>query len=491
MMAENNEEVIDLNEVTILGNILYDGTGNTYLTVATQLEPEDFLDPRNRIIYRTFVDLGKRNISPDLATVSQELKNNKTYDEIGGEKYLDLIMEKTTRIAPVEIYVNNVKDRSLLNAFLGKINDIKDDAQSKPISDISEFIGMAESSILEITQKRRVANVVKMKEVSESLINKLVIQTQEFKKNGRKANGVTGLETGYSNLDYYTKGWHKGDMIVIGARPSVGKTAFALNLLYQASKRGTPVIFFSLEMSAESIAMRLLSLTSSLSTDEINSLEFQPGSRADHLIINTHGQEESSMATKLQRGLEELNRLPFYIDDNPGSKILDIATKCKKMKNLIPDVGLIAIDYMGLITSSMKSDNRQAEVQDISRQLKQLARQLDVPVIVLSQLKRESENRENKKPMMSDLRDSGAIEQDADMILMIYRQDYYSNGGFSKGKAMEDDGQERQPLNNPISSVEISLMKNRNGQIGELKFIFDKEHCSFNAAASDDQETPF
>ena len=243
-----NPEGIDLNEITILGNILYDETGDTFLTVAPQLEPEDFLDPRNRAIYKTFLDLGKKNIPVDPATVSEELKNNKLYDEVGGDAYLELIMRKTTRIAPVENYVNNVKDRSLLNTFLGRISEIRDDAKSKPISDISEFIGKAESSILEITKMRRVAQIVKMKDVSESLVSKLVIQTQEFKKNGRKANGVTGLETGFSNLDFFTKGWQKQNMIVVGARPSVGKTAFALNLLYQVSKRGTPVVFFSLEM---------------------------------------------------------------------------------------------------------------------------------------------------------------------------------------------------------------------------------------------------
>lgn len=487
-----NPEGIDLNEITILGNILYDETGDTFLTVAPQLEPEDFLDPRNRAIYKTFLDLGKKNIPVDPATVSEELKNNKLYDEVGGDAYLELIMRKTTRIAPVENYVNNVKDRSLLNTFLGCISEIRDDAKSKPISDISEFIGKAESSILEITKMRRVAQIVKMKDVSESLVSKLVIQTQEFKKNGRKANGVTGLETGFSNLDFFTKGWQKQNMIVVGARPSVGKTAFALNLLYQVSKRGTPVVFFSLEMSAESIAMRLLSLTSSLSTDEINSLEFQPGSRADHVIINAHSPEEASMANKLQRGLEELNRLPFFIDDNPGSKMLDISTKCKKLKNLIPDVGLMAIDYLGLITTTGKKDNRQAEVQDISRQVKQLARDLDIPIIVLSQLKRESEARDNRKPMMSDLRDSGAIEQDADIILLLYRQDYYSNVGLdNKGQANDANGNPRMEANNPISKVDITLAKNRNGQVGELHFIFDKEHCSFNAVADDGQETPF
>lgn len=483
------EGKIDLNEVTILVDILTDETGNTYLTVAPQLEEDDFLDARNRAIYHTFGELEKRNIRPDLATVTEEMKNNKTYEQIGGDDYILHLSEWALPGSSVQNYVNILRDRSLLNKFLTKLKDIENDATLKPISDVSDFIGQAETSILQITQQRRVARIMNMGEVTDGLVTKLVLQTREFKEHGRKANGVTGLETGYSNLDYFTKGWKKGEITIIGARPSVGKTAFALNLLYQVAKRGTPVIFFSLEMKAEAIAMRLLSLTSSLSTDEINSLEYQPGSKADHVIITTHSDEENNMALKLQRGLQELSRLPFYIDDNPGSKIQDIAAKCKKLKNLIPNVGLIAIDYLGLITVD-KADSRQSEVAAISRQLKELARQLDVPLIVLSQLSRESEKRENHKPMISDLRDSGTIEQDADMILMLYRKDYYALGGEVKGSNKDENGNERFE-NNPISSVDITLIKNRNGQTGDLKFIFDKEHCSFSAEMEDNGEDSF
>ena len=484
-MAENPSN-LDLNEISILADILADETGNDYLTIAPQLEDDDFLDERNRLIYHTFGELAKRNISPNAATVIEEMRNNKTYERAGGDDYF-LSIPKSAVPVSVQLAVNILRDRSLLNKFLRCLRDIETDAQTKPIADIPDFIGKSEATILEITQKRRVAEILKMSEVGESLVNRLVHQTREFQLHGKKPNGVTGLETGYENLDRLTKGWKKGEITIIGARPSVGKTAFALNLLYQVAKKGTPVIFFSLEMKAEDIAMRLLSLTSRLSTEEINSLEFQPGSRAEHIIVTSNTNEDASRANRLQRGLQELTQLPFYIDDTPGSKIQDLVSKCKKEKNLIPNVGLIAIDYLGLITGE-KADSRQSEVASISRQLKALARQLDVPLIVLSQLSRDSEKRENHKPMISDLRDSGAIEQDADIVMMLYRKDYYALGGQVKGSSKNDDETPRIDAMNPISSVDVTLIKNRNGQTGDMRFIFDKEHCSFNSVADDVEE---
>lgn len=484
MAGENSN--LDLNEISILADILSDETGNDYLTIAPQLEDDDFLDERNRLIYHTFGELAKRNIQPNAATVIEEMRNNKTYDRVGGDEYF-LNIPKVAVPGPVQAAVNILRDRSLLNKFLRRLHDIETDAQTKPIADIPDFIGNSEASILEITQKRRVAQIMKMSEVSESLVNQLVHQTREFQLHGKKPNGVTGLETGFSNLDRLTKGWKKGEITIVGARPSVGKTAFALNILYQVARRGTPVIFFSLEMKAESIAMRLLSLTANLSTDEINSFEYQPGSKANHVIVTASNPEESSRANNLQRGLQELSSLPFYIDDSPGSKIQDIVSKCKKVKNLIPNVGLIAIDYLGLITGE-KADNRQAEVASISRQLKSLARQIDVPLVVLSQLSRDPEKRENHKPMISDLRDSGAIEQDADLILMLYRKDYYALGGEVKGSSKNTDDTLRMDASNPISSIDVTLIKNRNGQTGDMRFIFDKEHCLFNVATDDEEE---
>jgi replicative DNA helicase len=482
-MAENDTTGLDLNEVNILGNVLFDSGEDAMLAVSRDLVPEDFMDPRNRTIYKVIIDLWKKNIHPDLATLTNELKNQHAYEEIGGADYLNKIAANTLSVAPLQNYVSILKERSLLNRFLTKLRDLQNEAAAKPIENVSEFIGKAEEDILKITRARNAGDYMDASTLSENLVSKFVEQTEFYKKNGIKPNGITGTPTGYGDMDNLTKGWHKGDMIVVGARPSVGKTAFALNLLYQVAKKGTPVIFFSLEMNALSIAMRLLEMTSGLTQDEINSLEFMEGSTKDRILINAKNDKETAIYNALQRGMNELSSLPFYINDNPGSKMMDIAVNCQKLKNLIPNVGLIAIDYIGLITAPSSgrgnSDSRQQEVADISRQIKQLARTIEVPIIALSQLSRDSVKRPDHRPQLSDLRDSGAIEQDADLIFMLYRADYYNQPDASEEERAKAE------LNNPISSVDVSLVKNRNGQIGLLSFIFDKPHCSFSIAQRD------
>lgn len=484
MDDSNKEFTTNLNEASILSDILTDVSGNDILTVTTALKPEDFSDPRNRIIYATLQDMDKKGVKANPTTLATELENTKQLENAGGFDYITYLISNFTNLAPVSNYVDNIRDQSLLTRFLTALETISTDAKTKSLNNISEFIGQAEKDILEITKDRRVAEVVSMSEVGDQIVTKLVKQTEEFKVAGRKANGVTGIETGYAKMDYLTKGWHKGDMIVIGARPSVGKTAFAINLLYNVSKKGIPVVFFSLEMSAVAIGQRLLENTSGLSDLDINSLEYRKGSTRDMILVDAKNDAQRAMAIKLSRGMEELNRLPFYIDDTPNGRMMDIAAKCKKLKNLIPNLGLIAIDYLGLITSPSKanSSSRQQEVSDISRQIKQLARTLECPIIALSQLSRDTEKRENHKPQLSDIRDSGAIEQDADMILMLYRGDYYNRQGSGDDTAVVEN-------NSPISQVDVTLLKNRNGQIGDLKFSFDKEHCAFSII-DDDQGVP-
>lgn len=474
------------NEVALLSNIIYsDDNKELLLTVLPQLRTDDFIDPRNRAIYDAILNLNKKNITPDFTNVITELKNQKTYEEAGGAEYLDSIFVDSSTVSALQDYINATLDASLLRRFLGKIDAIRMNATTKPIANVSDFIGEAEKDLLELTHKRRSEGIKNMEEVSDNIMIKLIKQTKEFQEKGIQPNGVTGEPTGYSVLDYYTKGWHKGDMIIVGARPSVGKTAFALNLLYQVAKRGTPVIFFSLEMSAESIGMRLLSMTSGLTTTEIDSLTYLSSSKADQVLIEQREPEDLAKRNKLQEGFRQLRKINFYIDDNPGSKMLDIISKCRKQINSIGDVGLIAIDYLGLITSDHRSENRTQEVAEISRQLKQMARELNVPVLALSQLSRESAQRgKSHTPQMSDIRDSGAIEQDADMILMLYRKDYFNDEGDKKDEDSQGQNQ-YQKTNNAMSNVTVKVVKQRNGPTGDIEFMFDKEHCEFTLAAND------
>ncbi|MFA6829574.1 MAG: replicative DNA helicase [Bacilli bacterium] len=482
-MAEEKSSTAKLNEDSILADILHDTSGNDLLTITTSLTVDDFSDSKNKIIYKTILDMDKKGVKATPTTLTTELENLKVLDQSGGYAYIAYLMNSFTSMAPVSNYINNVRDQSLLGNFISTLSTIVTDAQTKSIDDISSFVEKAEQDILAVTKTRRVADVIGMNQVADSIVNKLVAQSEDFRLNGRRLNGVTGVETGYAYLDQLTKGWKKQEMIIIGARPSVGKTAFAINLLYNIAKKGTPVVFFSLEMNAVSIGLRLLEKTAGLSDTEINNMEYLKGSSKDQILINAKNDLDKANATKLVRGMQEINKLPFYIDDTPNGQMSSIAAKCKKLKNLIPNLGLVAIDYLGLITSPSKanSSSRQQEVSDISRQIKELARTLDLPIIALSQLSRDTEKRDDHKPQLSDIRDSGAIEQDADMILMLYRKDYYSHQGTDDEKLKVDN-------NNPISQVDVALLKNRNGRIGDLQFSFDKEHCSFNIIDPDSQE---
>ena len=487
-MAE--EFKTDLNEASIISSILNDAEGKDLLTAATQLKPEDFTDSRNRLIFTTVVEMSNKNIAPTYATLLSELENRKTIDEAGGEEYIAYLANDFSSLVPIENFIRNVKDKGLLNRFLNVIKGVIDDAENKSIKDIPTFIGESESKITKVTSQRRGSEVLTIGEVNDLLVERFVKQTDEFRKKGKRPGSVTGQETGYSVLDHYTKGWKKGNMIIIGARPSVGKTAFALNLAYNAAKKKAPVLFFSLEMGAEELGFRLLELTSSLSQDEINGLEYLAGSNKDQILVNTNGDsEQTAKYQKLIHGMRDLNSLPIYIDNTPSSNITDIINKSKKTQGLInsqykTNLGLIIIDYLQLITTGNTRDGRQNEVADISRQVKQLARTLNVPVIALSQLSRDSQkNRSDKTPVMSDLRDSGQIEQDADMIFMLYRADYENHN--------DEEDEEKGKEDNAISQVKVSLIKSRNGRTGNMLFSFDKEHQKFTSIDNyDDNGVP-
>lgn len=478
-----SEDSLNLNEITILGNILTDTSGNNMLTAAQLLKAEDFSDERNEIVYQGMLEINSKGQKPDMASLVDTLTNMKKIDDIGGIEYLNSILENTSSFASIETYISRLKDNALLKKFLTKLKSVYDQATVNPIKDVSEFIGKAETEINEIAKQRSIKEAKRLEEISPSLVSQWVEQTKEIKESGNRADGVTGVRTGYEALDKLTKGWHKGNMIIIGARPSVGKTAFALNLLYKVASQNIPVIFFSLEMSDVAIEMRLLELASGLNSTQINSMMFEPDSTSSRLKIKPKNNDEASNVDLLQQGLKELGRLPFYVDENPGTNMLDISAKCRKLINgQNIKAGVIAIDYIGLINSSSKSNNdsRQNQVAEISRQLKQLARELKIPIIVLSQLSRDSDKRTvtNHKPRLTDLRDSGALEQDADMVFFLYREDYFDS----------DKGEENKQKYNSISSVDLNLAKNRDGQLGTVKFVFDKEHCKFDALETDYQE---
>ena len=479
-MADTN---LNLNEITILGNILLDATGKAMLNAVERLRVEEFSDPRNQKIYQAMLEINEKNQVPDTALVTETLKNDKAFDQIGGEAYLDEIIEKTAKIASIEVYIDNIKDTALLNKFLNQCQDIVNSAQTQPISNISEFIGKSAERINIISQQRSIKDAKSLRDISPDLVSKWTETSKMFREKGIPADGVTGVTTGYPELDKLTKGWNPGQLIIIGARPAVGKTAFTLNLLFNAAKSGVPVLFFSLEMKNTSIETRLLEMASDLTSDEINHLDFAPDSTPEHIKIYSKSNADTAVAEKLQSGLNALATLPFYVDENPGTTIMDISTKCRKLMQAQKlNAGLIAIDYLGLIEASKKtgSDTRTNQVAEISRGLKKLANELNVPIIALSQLSRDSAKRgSDHVPILTDLRDSGALEQDADKVFFLYRPDYFGDSN----KEGEDSGAnqtQQQNDDSPFSPVDFILAKNRDGELKTIKFIFDKPHCRFD-----------
>ncbi len=327
----------------------------------------------------------------------------------------------------------------------GIIDDFSN--SSIKIKSISQFIAEAEKRILDITKTRRVAAFQDSADVLEMITNKLKIRSN------RADSFITGVDTGFQQLNKLTQGFQPGDLIILAARPSVGKTAFAINLAYNAAAySGKTVAFFSLEMTAEKIVQRLLA-----SRAQINSMDLNLGKLRENDWL------------ALSEAVESIKSTRILIDDTSAANINDIRTKAKKLKAQDENFGLMVIDYLGLITTNMKTDSRQQEVAEISRQLKALARELEVPVLCLCQLSRASEKRTDKTPVLSDLRDSGSIEQDADQVMFIYRPNYQNT------EAMRKEEEKKKDDDNPLSKCEpthIVVSKNRNGQTGIVYLNF-------------------
>ena len=321
--------------------------------------------------------------------------------------------------------------------------------ENKTFSDVGQYVATCEKQILNITQSRRVSEFVSTGDIAQKIVSEITIGEKE-KKNDR-------INSGYSLLDSYTQGWLPGEFNILAARPSVGKTAFALNLAYRAADSSNrTVAFFSLEMEAKAIVKRMLSFTS-----QVNSGKFSDTKKLtpDDLLA-------------IERAVDAIKNNKLLIDDTPAAKISDIKTKIQRLKAAHPDLGAIFIDYLGLITTNERYDSRQNEVADISRQLKAIAREVEVPIICLSQLSRNNEQRtaSDRMPKLSDLRDSGSIEQDADKVMFIYRENY-QNAEEMKKTENEAIDYNRSPFENAVPT-KINIAKNRNGRVGIISFSF-------------------
>ena len=400
---------------------------------------------------------------------------NLKYDKAaGGNEYIYELVTAIINPDNVEYYIGMVQEQSVLRELLQKTDEIQKQ-YAKGVANIGDFILRSNDAIAHIAGKRNVRNMRSAAEIANEV-------QENIAKTAQNDRGILGVTTGYKRLDAMTLGWQPGNMIILAARPSVGKTALGMNFAFNAAQRNhVPVAFFSLEMSAQKIMERLIASRSYVSNEKI-----QTGR------LNNHER------AKVAGAIQEISNTEIYFDDTPNSRLGDIVAKSQKLKNQHPDLGLIVIDYLGRIRYFDNADAsaRQQEVSYISGELKTLARTLDVPVLVLCQLNRHAESNDNKVPELSNLRESGSIEQDADIVMLLYREDYYTSlGQKAKAKSWAKDkkgqGEEapaprpqmteaEKEKNGDMSEVKVNVAKNRNGQVGQLTLLFQKAYSRFD-----------
>ena len=405
------------------------------------LLPESFYSDKNAKIFSTLIELQEKNIPIDLTTITSELKKKKELTEAGGVEYLSEIVNYVPTAANADYYIKIVEESSILRGLIQTAEDIAQEGYSSEET-VNEILDNSEKKILNIV-KRRSANEFRT-------IKEVLAKTQsDLEKLSENKGEITGLATGWYDFDKITTGLHPNEFIIIAARPAVGKTAFALNLAtHVAMTQNKSVAVFNLEMSAEQLAMRIIA-----SVGQLDGFKLKTGN-----LLNQDWK-------RINEASAQLANTNLVIDDTPGITIGEIRAKCRRIASSEKGLSLVVIDYLQLISGGRNyGSNRQQEVSDISRSLKTLAMELEVPVIALSQLSRGVESREDKRPMMSDLRESGSIEQDADIVMFLYRDDYYNK------EARTED-------NNSI--IEINIAKHRSGPTATIELLFKKNTQTF------------
>jgi replicative DNA helicase len=424
-------------EEAVLGAILLDTSA--LAKVMEILQESHFYSPASQKIYRAILDLFSRNVAPDLVTLNDLLKQNKVLEEIGGSEYLSNVVANVITTANVEHHARVVLDkalkRSVINAAMELLKNGFDD--TNPAAEILDY---AQNIIFDIKERGL------RKEPTH--IRNYIMKVLETAEKMRGERLLTGIGTGYYKLDEMTSGFQKGDFIIVAGRPSMGKTAFVLNVAqYAAVKQNLPVAIFSLEMSAEMLVQRLLCCAA-----EVNSTNFRRGKLSNQDWVN------------LATAAGNFDKAPIYIDDSPNLSILEIKAKARRLR-AENDIQMVVIDYMQMlegVKSVRNQASRQQEISEISRALKGMAKELSCPVVVVSQLSRSPEHRPDNRPRLADLRESGAIEQDADVVILIYREEFYNAETEKKGIA------------------EMNVAKQRNGPTGMFELSFFGEYSRFS-----------
>ncbi len=414
------------------------------MAIDQDLHAEEFYVEAHQRIYRCMMDLTDSGQSVDITTLITRLNDTEQLALAGGADYVIKLSDSAVSSANGIFYIDIIKERYHLRRLIETAEQIAEEGFDTG-SSLDEVLDHAEKEILEVTRSRRASEFQSSKEVVSRVIKELVALRESD-------NHITGVRTGYQDLDRMTNGFQRGDLIILAARPAMGKTALALNLgMYTALRNPGAVAFFSLEMPADSLMKRLLSAKS-----QVEGNKLRGGNITDEEL------------NRLNEAGNELGAAKIFIDDSASIKVSQIFSKCRKLMSE-HGLSLIVIDYLQLISGSGRNsgDNRQQEVSEISRNLKILAKEMNCPVIALSQLSRSVEQRNDKQPMLSDLRESGAIEQDADIVMFLYREDYYKKPG---------EQEERADVN---EVVDLNLAKHRNGSVGHISLVFNKSISAF------------
>lgn len=422
-------------EQSVLGAIFLDP--QALVTASEILVPEDFYRIAHQKIFQTMLDLSDKGSAIDVVTVTEELSARKELEDVGGLSYLMELANAVPTAANVSYYAKIVEEKSILRRLIRTATKIVEDSFTRE-DEVEELLSEAERKIMEVANRKNAGDFKHVKDV-------LVQTYDKIEQLQNRTGDVTGIPTGFTDLDRMTAGFQRNDLIIVAARPSVGKTAFALNIAQNvAVKARENVAIFSLEMGAEQLVMRMLCAEGNIDAQVLRTGALSP--------------EDWS---KLTIAMGTLSNAGIYIDDTPGLRVNEIRAKCRRLAQE-KGLGMIVIDYLQLIQGSgRRGENRQQEVSEISRSLKALARELHVPVIALSQLSRGVEQRQDKRPMMSDIRESGSIEQDADIVAFLYRDDYYDKETENK------------------NLIEIIIAKQRNGPTGTVTLAFKKEFNKF------------
>ena len=443
-------------EAAVLGALMLEK--DAFAQVCDLLKPESFYEPKHAIIYETIQSLGLAEEPIDMITVTNKLRGDGNLEKIGGASFIASLTMNVVSAAHIETHARIVAQKHLARELISFASAVENNAFDES-NDIEDLLQEAERKLFEISQRNLKRDVIQINPLLTRAIEQMQVASQ-------RQSGLSGLGTGFYELDKKTSGWQNSDLIIIAARPAMGKTAFVLSMALNIAMHNDPVAVFSLEMSNLQLVNRLISNACEIPGEKIKS-----GNLTDL--------EWAQLMSRLQK----LQGIPLYVDDTSGLSMMELRTKARRLVRE-HGVKLIVIDYLQLMTAGMKLGSREQEVSTISRSLKQLAKELNIPIIALSQLNRKLEDRGNKdkRPQLSDLRESGAIEQDADIVCFIHRPEYYTHSSVDEGG------------NNIKGKVEFILAKHRSGGIGTVDMFFRHEFVRFEnwdeTASQDDSLRP-